>query len=157
MDRRYLKRMQAYWRREERSSLAHVSEVARSPWFDYWHTHPDWDGKGNRCIENRIEIARICVGLLEWLEDTLKTRPTPAQCWVELYADSASDSVWLHSPNPNGTAYPREFSGVRWNEEPPGWLAALVPTDRFEIGVRQLGEAPVYVIRPRSQPALSRI
>ncbi|WP_421570285.1 hypothetical protein [Stenotrophomonas sp. PD6] len=156
MDRRYLKKMRAYWAREEQRKQRHLRRMVQSPWFDHWHTHPDFKSKGNRCIEDRVAVAAIAIRGLGWLAGELATQKRAVQCWVELYQDTGSDSIWLHSENPNGTSFPRSFDSVSWDQDVPDWLQTLAPVERFEIGRRDWDDEVVYIIRPVEQRRESR-
>nr|TKK06016.1 hypothetical protein SrhCFBP13529_16305 [Stenotrophomonas rhizophila] len=149
MDRRYRKKMDAYWSREERKAVSTVENAAGSAWFNYWHTHPDWSGKGNRSIEDRVSVARISIRLLGLLDEALSQRELETQCWVMLCADTAYDSVYVHSPNPYDTAFPYVFLDIRWGQVAPEWLLGIVPAERYEVGVGVREDQPCYFIRPR--------
>lgn len=150
MDRRYRKKMDAYWAREERKAVSALERWACSAWFNYSHTHPDWRGKGNRCIEDRVAAAKMAIALLRRLDDALRQRELRPQCWAMLCADTGYDSVYAHSPNPYETVFPYLFPDIRWDQNVPGWLLAIVPADRYDVGVGVRDAQPCYFIRPRS-------
>ena len=64
-DRRYLKKMTRYWAAEEARATVALQDALASEWFDYWHTHLDWKGRGNRHGSDRTAVAAALLRLLE--------------------------------------------------------------------------------------------
>ena len=151
MDRRYRKKIDAYWSREERKAALRVEDWARSEWFNYSHTHPDWRGKGNRSIEDRVSAAKIAIRLLGKLDEALRERELKTQCWVMLCADTAYDAVFVHSPNPYESVFPYVFPDARWDQDVPEWLERIVSAEQYVIGVGEREAKPCYFIRPRGE------
>ncbi len=154
MDRRYLKKMRAYWAREEAKNLRHLQKMlATSAWFDFWHVHPDWYGKAARDPSDREAVAHSALRLLDHARRSLDADAREVQCWAELYPNTMNDGVYLHSANPNGRAnYPHEFTGYIWGAKIPAWLEALLDAARYEVGVKESEEGAIYVIRVRATP-----
>jgi hypothetical protein len=155
MDRRYRKRMAAYWARAETRACRKIDGLDLSSWFDYWHTHVDWDGRGNAHAENRADVAASTVRVLRHLATRAEVRHEPLQIWATLCSDTMSNAVYAHSPNPNGTPYPAEHRGVSWGESVPKWVDAAVDPAQ-EVGTTGHGTDLVYVIRPRPTSASGR-
>ena len=44
-------------------------------WFDLWHTHVDWDGKGNRDWATRKKYLKLLRGTFDKLKLELKRYP----------------------------------------------------------------------------------
>jgi hypothetical protein len=122
-DRRYLKKMTRYWAAEEARATVALQDALASEWFDYWHTHLDWKGRGNRHGSDRTAVA---AALLRLLERAVACRRQDTQCWVVLAPDSGQSALFLHSPNPQGTPWPHPFDGVTWDIEAPDWLAPVM-------------------------------
>ena len=133
MDRRYRKRMQAYWSRAEARGRRNIDRLDLTSWFDYWHTHVDWYGRGSR-TENIPEIAAATVRLLQYLEMRARGRSEPIQLWATLCGNTMDNAVYAHSPNPNGTPYPHEFAAATWDVPVPDWVSAAVPGTSHQIG-----------------------
>ncbi|WP_139215459.1 hypothetical protein [Lysobacter sp. cf310] len=149
MDRRYRKRMQAYWARAEARGRRQIDRLDMNSWFDFWHVHVDWYGRGNTGPENVPEIAAATVRLLQYLETFAKDRSEPIQLWATLCSNTMDNAVHAHSRNPNGTAYPHGFHAVDWDPTVPDWVAAAVPVGTHQIGsVGDAGEV-VYFVRRR--------
>jgi hypothetical protein len=68
MDRRYNKRIARYWARRERACLTALASRDMHGWFNYWHLHPDTDGKGDRCEETRKSAMQLAYRLLQETE-----------------------------------------------------------------------------------------
>ena len=155
MDRRYRKRMAAYWVRAEARACRRIDALDISSWFDCWHTHVDWYGRGNSREESREDVAASTVRVLTHLAERAETRHEPLQIWATLCNDTMDNAVYAHSPNPNGTAYPNEHHGVLWGKPVPEWVSAAVNATH-EVGVAGHGDGVVYVIRPRLMSASSQ-
>ena len=145
-DRRYLKKMTRYWAAEETKANATLDRVRESEWFDYWHTHLDWKGRGNRHVSDRTTVA---AGLLRLLKRAVSSEREDVQCWVMLAQDTGQSALYLHSPNPQGTPWPHPFDGVTWDIELPGWLAPLLSSDGLQAGRWGSGESPRLLVRVR--------
>ncbi|MES2820886.1 MAG: hypothetical protein V4812_18080 [Pseudomonadota bacterium] len=150
MDRRYRKRMQAYWARAEARGRRNIDRLDLTTWFDYWHTHVDWNGRGNTRPENIPEIAVTTIRLLQYLELLAKDRSEPIQLWATLCGNTMDNAVYAHSQNPNGTVYPHDFHAVTWNPPVQDWLAAAVPSGTHQIGMARYGGEVVYLVRLRA-------
>lgn len=149
MDRRYRKRMQAYWARAEARGRRKIDDLDLSSWFDCWHTHVDWYGRGINRPENIPEIAAATVRLLRYLEMIAKDRPEPIQLWATLCGNTMNNAVYAHSRNPNGTIYPHDFPGVTWDSPAPDWAASAVP-NTHQIGTTCYDDGVVYLVRQRA-------
>ncbi|WP_432724057.1 hypothetical protein R0381_000628 [Jeongeupia wiesaeckerbachi] len=149
MDKRYRKRMAAYWAREERKSLASLSRLNYATWFDLWHTHPDWKAKGNRCAENRAAVAAQTYKLLKQAERLASTSGQTIQIFATVCEDTGNNAVYLHTKNPKGTAYPQAFSGAQWGVAVPAELIGVMDCDTHEIGKMVYSDAVEYIIRLR--------
>lgn len=145
-DRRYLKKMTRYWAAEETKANATLDRVRESEWFDYWHTHLDWKGRGNRHVSDRTTVA---AGLLRLLKRAVSSEREDVQCWVMLAQDTGQSALYLHSPNPQGTPWPHPFDGVTWDIELPGWLAPLLSSDGLQAGRWGSGESQRLLVRVR--------
>jgi len=153
MDRRYLKKMRAYWAREEAKNLRYLQKtLAKSTWFDLWHVHPDWYGKAARDPSDREAVAHSALRLLDHAQRSLDADAREAQCWAQLHPNTMNDGVYLHSANPNGRAnYPHEFTGYIWGATIPVWLEALLDASRFEVGAKDGEDGTIYVVRARAR------
>lgn len=151
MDRRYRKRMDAYWFRQERKALRdlEIRDIEKG-WFDLWHTHPDWRSKGNRFPKNRKAVAAITYRLLLRAEELAATRKEPIQVFAILCEDTGSNAVYLHTPNPNGTPFPCELEATDWGLKELPNLGSLVDTNTHEIGKSQHEDGTDYIIRKRA-------
>ncbi|MEQ1531696.1 MAG: hypothetical protein ABL925_20480 [Methylococcales bacterium] len=106
MNRRYQKRMSAYWIRKKRKALKAFDRLDMSSWFDFWHTHPDWKSKGNRYLETRAMVAKLTYELLTYAENLAQFRNKPIQIFASICEDTGNNAVYVHTENPNGTIFP---------------------------------------------------
>ena len=149
MDHRYHKRMLAYWARMEARGRHKIDQRDFSSWFDYWHTHLDWYGRGNSRPENQTEIAAATIRLLQYAETISQNRLEPIQIWATLSSNTMDNAVYIHSPNPNASIFPHDFYGVSWDTPVPDWLKMDVP-NTHEIGKTSYNDITVYNIRKRA-------
>lgn len=147
MDRRYKKRMNAYWDRVERRLPRDFSHLDAAQGFEYWHTHIDWNSRGNRTPFDRARVAALTYRLLRVLEDFAATRPFAVHCWAELCPDTGSNGVYLHSV---GSA-DGPIARACWDVVPPPEAEQLVDPSTHRIGRLDYPDAVVYVIQRREQ------
>ncbi len=76
-------------------------------WFDLWHTHIDWDGKGNRDWKTRRKYLEKLLDTFGQLKLKLKTYPHDFQLWIMIDEnDSGGDCIYIHTKNPNADNFP---------------------------------------------------
>ncbi|WP_238319548.1 hypothetical protein [Xanthomonas maliensis] len=93
MDRRRRKRMQRYWARAEAKAYVAIDRLDADRWFDLWHTHLDWKGRGRSCSENRRMVNAATVRVLRYLEARLAHRGTAVQVWADLSPDTMNTGI----------------------------------------------------------------
>ncbi|RBL63394.1 hypothetical protein BRN25_02605, partial [Xanthomonas oryzae pv. oryzae] len=71
-------------------------------WFDLWHTHVDWDGRGHS-PENRRMVNAVAVRVLCYLQARLAHRGTSVQLWADPSPATTNTGIYAHSANPNGS------------------------------------------------------
>ena len=76
-------------------------------WFNLWHTHVDWDGKGSKDWETRRQNIGLLVELFKIVKNRLINYPKPFQLWILISeGDRSQNALYLHSPNPNEDNFP---------------------------------------------------
>lgn len=76
-------------------------------WFDLWHTHVDWDGKGNKNWTIRKKYLIQLRDTFDELKLELKSYPHDFQLWIMIDEnDSGEDCVYIHTKNPNADNFP---------------------------------------------------
>jgi hypothetical protein len=148
MDRRYRKRMDRHWAAAEAKGRHAIDRLDPSSWFDYWHTHVDWKGRGNRRVENRLAVYSRALDLLRYLDGRLSSRNEPIQTWATFCPNTMDTAVWAHSPNPNGSEFPRDFAEVDWVAVVPEEIATLV-AEPYQVGAAHYSGEVVYLVRRR--------
>lgn len=149
MDKRYQKQVAQYWREMERAALQVLSRLDYSKWFDLWHTHPDWKGRGNQ-QGNRPASVELGLKLLREAETLSANAPRLIQAWLLVCADSSDDAVYLHSESPNGTPFPYSFEGAEWESEVHPLLNQFVDRKTHNIGKIHYEDEVVFVVAKRS-------
>ena len=129
---------------------AALARIDINEWFDYWHTHPDWDGKGNKCPENRRSTFELGYDLLKDAEELCKQRVKPIQCWAIFCKDTSDNAIYLHSENPNKSPFPYTFDGSEWGITDIPDLNDIVNIETHEIGKFVSPDDVVYVVRKRA-------
>ena len=83
-------------------------------WFNFWHQHLDWDGLGDLSPRLRRIFLEGYACLFRHFALQAHRLGKPYQLWISLFTDDAGqDAVFLHTSNPH-SAFPAEFTGVRW-------------------------------------------
>lgn len=105
-------------------------------WWDHWHTHVDWEGWGNRSWRlRRAHLAILAAGFARVAEHRDRFS-TPFQAWITIDVhDAGQDALYLHTPNPNGSAFPVIFPEAQWGGSPLAEeFARLLPTLELRWG-----------------------
>jgi len=85
-------------------------------WFDFWHTHADWDGKGNKDWHSRKRYLSKLLKTFNELRERLSDYPHDFQLWIMINEkDSADDCVYIHTKNPNGDNFPLKVKADNTN------------------------------------------
>jgi hypothetical protein len=147
MDRRYKKKMAAYWISEENKSRKTLENLDYLSWFNLWHTHPDWNSKGNRCIENRTAVAELSYRLLQYAEQLASVSRQSIQIFAILSHDTGNSAVYIHTENPYGTPYPLEFKEALWDLPAPTELSGIVNLETHAIGRIVNTDSVEYIIK----------
>jgi hypothetical protein len=105
-------------------------------WWDYWHYHSDWYGLGNRGLRSRTSHIRALCTVFEKICAAQDRFATPFQTWIVLDGEDASqDATYLHTPNPNGSAFPLLLTDIEWGTSAVAPLIrSLLPKLDIEVG-----------------------
>ncbi|MDV2450042.1 hypothetical protein [Xanthomonas hortorum] len=148
MDRRRRKRMEHYWARAEAKARAAVDRLDPEGWFDLWHTHVDWNGRGRSCVEHRQMVNAVAVRVPCYLEVRLAQRGAAVQVWADLSEDTMDTGIYAHSANPNGTSFPATFPNLDWQQALPDEVAAILP-DTHRAGTASCDGSTWHVVQRR--------
>lgn len=151
MDRRRRKRIERYWARAEAKARAAVDRLDPESWFDLWHTHVDWNGRGHSSAEHRQMVNAVAVRVLCYLEARLAQRGAAVQLWAHLSEDTMDTGIYAHSANPNGTSFPAAFPNLDWQLALPAEVAAILPATH-RAGTASYDGSTRYVVQ--RQPAV---
>ena len=123
-----------------RKAIAQAERFAIKPqpddWWAYWHTHADWDGRGNANWKYRREFLRALAIVFEKIASAKNEFSTPFQTWLHVSGRNAGDdAVYLHSVNPNEAPFPFIPENVDWNDHRlRGGLQSLLLGFELRIG-----------------------
>lgn len=138
-----------YYLKVHRKARGFSFPLGEADWYDMHHVHFDFSGHGRRSVKHHREHLRaLFIAFRRVRADTrLSSRPVQVfvsispVCWPEL------DALYIHTPNPNGTAFPYGFSGVMWDVKPPAFLREFTSGESWEIGVMVQEDKVWFVIR----------
>jgi hypothetical protein len=150
VDKRYKRRMERYWREMDRSAHRSLASLDFESWFDFWHTHLDWRGRGSRCRENREAEIHLGYKVFEAAHTLSMGATKQIQVWLTVCHNSLDDAVYLHSENPNGTAFPYEFDGVEWDSVEQPVLNEIIDKAVYKIGKIQYDSGDVFIVTLRT-------
>jgi len=149
MDRRYEKRINRYWASIVKELDQVFESIDTDSWFDYWHTHPDWRGKGNSKPENKVRVIELTYQYLIVAESLMKHRNASAQCFAIIHEDTADNAIYIHTENPNGTDFPFDFERVEWLDKYEV-LSDIVDFNTHKIGKGSSTDDPAIFICKKS-------
>ena len=79
----------------------------KNSWFDFWHTHIDWNSDGNKSWNLRKEFLDKLLTEFENVKSELKKYPSEYQTWIMIDEnDSGEDGIYIHTKNPNSENFP---------------------------------------------------
>lgn len=148
MDKRYQKRIERYWTKMEHKATEIFSNIDVDEWFDYWHTHLDWEGKGNVRPENRGRALTLTYQFLKLAEGLTQHRNNEVQCFAIVKPNTGDNAVYLHSANPNGTPFPHPYLDVQWGVTNAAFIDVIDFTTH-EVGVFGNTSEHTYFVRKR--------
>jgi hypothetical protein len=139
-----------YYRRLFREARQFRVNLRDKQWCDLWHQHFDWRGYGNHSHADHRHHLRALFLAFERARRELATQPIPHQIFLYISAgDAGSNALYVHTANPNGTPFPRAFSGVRELRHVPGLLRGLCNTEHYWIGSEHTNDGLWYIIQAR--------
>lgn len=116
-------------------------------WYDYWHTHFDWEGQGNIKRKHRKEFLKAYLVALECLSKQIKQTNFKCQCGLWIFpADSYSDAIFLHSKKPKEDNFPINMDEFVWTTDIPPVFRGLVEKDKFMYGKHPNKNDCIWVI-----------
>ncbi|MDR2710797.1 MAG: hypothetical protein LBB65_05655 [Burkholderiales bacterium] len=138
-----------YFAKQYAKEVEHIESLDIFSCFDLWHTHIDWESRGNRPAQARALVARMTYDLLLVTEARFAPRKKPFQIFAFIKGeDTGGNAVFVHTPNPNNNPYPCELV-VDWDVAAPAELADVVDHSIYEIGKSKKEDN--YFIRRREQ------
>ena len=151
LDKRYLKKLNHYWDKMEKFFIRNISQLDKNEWFDMYHIHTDWYGKGSKNSINRKNSILLAYKCLKHTEDFANKYKKPIQTWLFIHENSYEDAVYIHTKNKNKSQYPYSFEKVNthWNITDNPYLNEIVDTNIHKIGKIMNQYGTIYVIKKR--------
>ncbi|RAV99162.1 hypothetical protein [Pseudochryseolinea flava] len=116
-------------------------------WFDLWHTHVDWDGKGNKDWKTRTRYLEQILETFDQLKQKLQTYPHAFQLWIMIDEnDSGEDCVYIHTKNPNADNFPIKVTPDNKNEIKDKELKQFVDSLNFERVRVETSDGDLYYL-----------
>jgi len=132
------KGMPKYYKSLHRQVAKEKISTLPTDWYDWWHTHVDWDGKGNLGRWHRRQHLKMLFKCYQNIKCQIDKSNFTSQVFMLISnSDSSQDAVYIHTENPNGTEYPEKFSGVQWNIKVPALLKGLNIPKHLQLGVQE--------------------
>jgi hypothetical protein len=122
--------------------------MARKRWCDYSHQHFDWDGFGDRSWIDRRRHLAVVLHAFRRAQAELSHFHGEYQVFASVTpGDSASDAVYIHTPNPNRTPFPMVPTGNPVSHLPP-LLAGRIDLTRYQVFREGNGLSATFTIIP---------
>jgi hypothetical protein len=122
-------------------------DLERKQWCDLWHHHFDMDGHGNGSWRLRRLHVSALMQAMSRARLELHRQGRLHQLFAYIDAeDAGQDALYVHTENPNGTAFPCELTGRDLRAVPP-LLAGQVNLDRYRVLAAEDGRT--YYVFPR--------
>lgn len=142
----------AHYRALQRKARDFRLGLHEHAWFDLWHTHFDWDTFSNRNAIHLRRHLRIGFRMFRQATEQLRAWGKPHQVFLNLSAsDGGASALYVHTPNPNGTAFPHAFATGVLVQHPPPWLTGFVSADRHVVYREVWNGETWFVVTNRSE------
>jgi len=141
--------MDDYYEKLARDAATFALGCKPGDWYDFWHTHVDWDGRGNSGPADRQKHLAALFIVWERVRGEAQRLEAPFQTWVRVEEDSAQDGVYLHTPNVQQEDFPFGFEEVVWGVQVPSLLAEFVD-DSDEVGRSEYEGVATLWVRKRA-------
>jgi hypothetical protein len=139
-----------HYRKLLKKSRTFTVDLSAKKWCDLHHEHFDWDGKGNEGWVQRVRHLNAHLRALRRARLELNAQDKPFQLFAYIdLAASENDAVYVHTPNPNGTAFPHVLSNCNGEALPPPLLARRVDRRLFKVLRSSEPSSHVYYLLPR--------
>ena len=125
-------------------------DVSASAWYDLWHMHVDWEGKGSSSPEARTLYLQALFKVFEKALAQTRCWETPSNVWILFVPEnSEDDALYVHTPNPNkNSPFPYPFEDVSWGIEAPLEVKPFLKS-AYEVGVSNYN-GPMFWVRERN-------
>ncbi len=138
-----------YYAKLLRTSRSYKVDMLRKVWCDYSHQHFDWEGFGNRSWRDRRRHLAALLRAFRAAQNELRSYPHDYQVFVTVAPhDSASDAIYIHTPNPNNTPFPMVPEGEPVHSL-PHLIANRIDSSIYAIYKNGIGQEIVYTILAR--------
>jgi hypothetical protein len=116
-------------------------------WFDLWHTHVDWDSKGNKDWKTRKKYLKQLLDTFDQFSQKLKTYPHDFQLWIVIHEnESGDDCVYIHTKNPNADNFPIKVTADNKNNIKNKVLKEFVDSLDFEKVRIETSDGYIYYL-----------
>jgi len=116
-------------------------------WFNLWHTHVDWHGKGNSDWNTRKKHLEKIFKIFDELKQKFRTYPHDFQLWIMIdEKDSGQDCVYAHTKNPNADNFPIKVVADSKNEIKDKHLKQFLESLDFERLRVKRSEGDIYYL-----------
>jgi hypothetical protein len=116
-----------------------------------WHTHLDFSGLGNKSLKIRKEHIKAHIVLYKDLLEKCQTLGKPYQAWIDLVEqDASSDSVYIHTSNPNEDNFPLKIENINWDCTVPKYIKDLINLNEFNVGHYTLESNNYFIIQSKN-------
>lgn len=141
-----------YYRQLQRKARDFRLDLHEQAWFDLWHTHFDWDSFSNRDAIHLRRHLHIGFRMFRHATEQLRAWGKPHQVFLNLsVSDGGASALYVHTPNPNCTAFPHALTRGTRVQNPPPWLAGLVSADRHVVYREVWNGRTWFVVTNRSE------
>jgi hypothetical protein len=127
-------------------------EADRTPpdlnsWFDMWHSHVDWEGDGNLSrIHRQIQLWAVFRTLRKF-QNLTRYNKSKYQIFAYVHENEPeNDAVYIHTENPNNSAFPCDLTVASWLTEIPFWLSRHISIDNYNVGLNEYEGEKYYLI-----------
>lgn len=145
-----------YYRQLRRKAHTFRVDLPTKKWCDLWHDHFDEDGTGNDSAIDRQKHLLALFYAFRLAQRELAAQPIPYQVFLSIsLQDSASDALYVNTPNPNSTEFPIPLESGIYLTDVPQLLRGHADLNRHHIWLQRQGKNASYTVIPNSSKSFT--
>jgi len=136
-----------HYRRANRQMREFNLDLSDDSWYNFWHTHLDWDGLTNKSQKHRKIHIQYYLDLLDKIERLTIHSERDFQTWIFIDGkEGMYDALFFHTKNMHSD-FPFSLDNINWNAEIPDYFATIIDLSKYSFGRAEEQDGYHYIIQ----------